>query len=60
MLKFTQKAGKTIRIDDEIKITVLEAIGKQVTLGIEAPNHVKIYRAELYLQNADKQGNNPK
>lgn len=60
MLKFTQKAGKTIRIDNEIKITVLETIGKQVTLGIEAPSRVQIYRTELYLQYAKKNGNKQK
>ncbi|MBB3240200.1 carbon storage regulator [Pseudomonas sp. Tn43] len=57
MIVFTLNTGKAIRIDDEIQIEVFGTNGDKVTLGFEAPSHVKIYRAELYLQNADKRGN---
>lgn len=60
MLKFNQKIGESIRIDDEIQITVFEIDRNKVTLGLEAPRHVRIYRAELYLQTTEKKSNNPK
>jgi carbon storage regulator len=60
MLKFNQKVGESIRIDDEIQIKVFEIDRNKVTLGFEAPRHVRICRAELSLQTTDKKDNNPK
>ncbi|MFJ2362201.1 carbon storage regulator [Pseudomonas sp. NPDC087697] len=60
MIEITQNVGEAIRIDDEIQIKVFGTNGNKVTLGFKAPSHVKIYRAELYLQDPGKKGNNPK
>ncbi|HVO65637.1 MAG TPA: carbon storage regulator CsrA [Syntrophales bacterium] len=48
MLILTRKLGEAITISDDIKITVLETKGKQVKLGIEAPAHITVHRAEIY------------
>ena len=48
MLILTRKLGESITIGDDIKITFLEAKGKQVKLGIEAPAHIAVHRAEIY------------
>lgn len=47
MLILTRKPGETIRINDDISITVLGVSGQQVRLGIEAPAHVAVDRAEI-------------
>lgn len=48
MLILTRKAGETIAIGEEIKITVLGIQGKQVKLGITAPGKVSVYREEIF------------
>jgi len=48
MLILTRKLGESITVGDDIKITFLEAKGKQVKLGIEAPPHIAIHREEIY------------
>lgn len=47
MLVISRKVGETIVISDNIKITVMSSGGDKVTLGIEAPKEIKIYREEL-------------
>jgi carbon storage regulator len=48
MLVLTRKLGESIAIDDHIKIVVVQIKGKQVRLGIKAPNDTKIHREEVY------------
>jgi carbon storage regulator len=48
MLILTRKLGESIAIGDEIKITFLEMMGKQLRIGIEAPRNVSVHRAEVY------------
>lgn len=47
MLVLTRKAGETIRIGDDIFVTVEWVDGNRVSLGIEAPRDVKILRGEI-------------
>jgi len=49
MLVLSRKLNETIVIDGNIRITVLDIRGRQVRLGIEAPDRVGIYREELCL-----------
>ncbi len=49
MLVLTRKIGESITIDDDIKVTVVQVKGKQVRLGICAPEETKIHREEVYL-----------
>ncbi|OGP74708.1 MAG: carbon storage regulator [Deltaproteobacteria bacterium RBG_13_58_19] len=48
MLILTRKSGEGLFIGDEIRVTVLEIRGKQIRLGIEAPQHVVVLREEIY------------
>ena len=48
MLVLTRKIGESIAIDDHIKIVVVQIKGKQVRLGIKAPQETKIHREEIY------------
>ena len=59
MLTLTRKVGQKIRIGDEIEIVVREIRGRQVRLGISAPQGLPVYREELYQQIA-QEGANPK
>ena len=43
----TRKIDERIQIGRDIFITILQVRGKQVRLGIEAPRHVRVKRAEL-------------
>lgn len=47
MLVLSRRESEAIVIDDTIRIKVLSVQGKTVRLGIEAPNDVRIMRAEL-------------
>jgi carbon storage regulator len=48
MLVLTRKAGESIVIGNDIRVTVLELQGRQVRLGIEAPADVSVHRGEVY------------
>ncbi|MGP0629806.1 carbon storage regulator CsrA [Nitrospina sp. 32_T5] len=48
MLVLTRKVGESIRINDDIKVTVIEIKGKTIRLGIEAAPDTKIYREEVF------------
>jgi carbon storage regulator len=47
MLVLTRKAGEKIHIGSGITITVVEVRGAKIRLGIDAPEDVPIFRAEL-------------
>ena len=49
MLILTRKLGESIRIGDNIKITVSDIKGKQIRIGIEAPEDIAVHREEVYL-----------
>jgi carbon storage regulator len=50
MLILTRKAGETIRIGDDVAVSVIEIRGNQVRLGITAPMSVAVHRQEVYDQ----------
>ena len=47
MLVLTRKAGESITIHDEIKVTILSVRGNRIRIGLEAPADVDIVRSEL-------------
>ena len=47
MLVLSRRVGETILIGDEIKVTVLNVTGKQVRIGIAAPDAMNIVREEI-------------
>lgn len=48
MLILTRRVGETLIIGDDVTITVLDAKGNQIRLGIEAPKEVEVHRKEIY------------
>lgn len=50
MLVLTRRAGESIMIGKDVVVTVLEARGDQVRIGVEAPRDVRIHREEIYRQ----------
>ena len=48
MLVLTRKSGEAIAIGHDIKISILGISGKQVKIGISAPERVLVYRDEIY------------
>ena len=55
MLILTRKPGETIRINDDISVTVLSVSGQQVRLGITAPESVEVHREEIYQRSQAEQ-----
>lgn len=47
MLVLSRKPGETIRIGDDIEVSVMEVKGDTVRIGITAPRTVPIFRQEL-------------
>ncbi|MCK5649422.1 MAG: carbon storage regulator [Gammaproteobacteria bacterium] len=47
MLILARHSGESIRINDDIKLTIYYHHGSQVKIGIEAPRHISIMREEL-------------
>ena len=52
MLILRRKAGETLLIGDEVKITVMDVYEGGVRLAIDAPKRIPVLRSEL-LQAAD-------
>lgn len=48
MLIVTQKRGETMKIGDNVDITVLDMDDNQVIIGITAPRDVAVHRGEIY------------
>lgn len=56
MLILTRRIGETIRIGEDIEITVLDIKDGQVRIGTAAPDNVSIDREEVYqAKRADKE-----
>jgi len=47
MLVLSRKLGEKVVIGDEIEVTVVKIDRNQIRLGIEAPEHVTVYREEI-------------
>lgn len=48
MLILTRKLGEALLIGKNIRIVVLEVRGKQVRIGIDAPDDVVVLREEVH------------
>ncbi len=47
MLVLSRKKGETVCVGEDITITVVKIKGNRVSVGIEAPDQVRIRRSEL-------------
>lgn len=48
MLVLSRQRDESIRIGDDIEITVVDIRGEKVRLGINAPPHIPVHRKEVY------------
>lgn len=58
MLVLSRKVGESLVIGGNIRVVVHRVAGNRVTIGIEAPNDVRIIRGELELHEAEEQTEN--
>ena len=47
MLVLTRRSMQTLRIGNDVTVTVLEIRGSQVRLGVSAPRDIAIHREEI-------------
>lgn len=61
MLVLTRRSGESVMIGDEVVITVLEARGDVVRIGIQAPRDVQVHREEVYreIREANREAASP-
>ena len=48
MLVLSRQKDETIKIGDDIEITIVDIRGDKVRLGITAPPHIPVHRKEVY------------
>lgn len=55
MLILSRRVNESIRIGDDVTLTLLSVNGKQVRIGIDAPLDLAVHREEIYkrIQNND-------
>ncbi len=54
MLVLSRKKGETIKIGDDIEITIVATANDQVKIGIQAPKNIEILRKELFEEIQDE------
>jgi carbon storage regulator len=54
MLVLSRKEGEKLIIGDNITLVVSKISGNRVTIGVEAPPEVKIFRGELAERDAEQ------
>jgi carbon storage regulator len=61
MLVLTRRSGESVMIGNDVIITVLEARGDVIRLGIQAPRDIQVHREEVYreLQASNREAASP-
>jgi carbon storage regulator len=59
MLLLSRKCGQEIVIDGEITVRVLQTCGGRVRIGIDAPKHVSVVRADIFPFEGETQASAP-
>jgi carbon storage regulator len=61
MLVLTRRSGESVMIGNDVIITVLEARGDVIRLGIQAPRDIQVHREEVFreLQAANREAASP-
>ena len=60
MLVLTRRAGESVMIGDDVVVTVLEARGDVIRIGIQAPRDVQVHREEVYQELRTPTGRRPR
>ena len=48
MLILTRRINESLRVGDDVTVTVVAVKGNQVGIGINAPKDVEVHREEIY------------
>jgi carbon storage regulator len=48
MLVLTRNSGESLKIGNNVTVTILSARGTQVRIGFDAPKDVMVHRKEIY------------
>ena len=48
MLILTRRPGESIRIGNDIEVTILDDPGSQVRVGVTAPREIPVHRTEVW------------
>jgi carbon storage regulator len=48
MLILTRRVGETLKVGNDVDVTVLGVKGNQIRIGIKAPKHVAVHREEIF------------
>ena len=60
MLIVTRRGGESLKIGDEVTVTVLGIRGKAVHIGISAPKAIPVHREEIYQRiRGNREANRP-
>ena len=55
MLVLTRKINETVVIGTDIRITITSVSGRQVGIGIEAPDALRIDREEIHIRKEESE-----
>lgn len=59
MLILTRNVSESIRIGDDVTITLIGVRGKQARFGIDAPRGIPVHREEIYVKLQQKKAEKP-
>jgi carbon storage regulator len=48
MLILTRRVSESVKIGDDVSVTILGVKGRQVRLGVSAPKSIPVHREEIY------------
>jgi carbon storage regulator len=48
MLILTRRYNESLKIGDDVTVTILGVRGSQVRIGVQAPKHIAVHRDEIY------------
>lgn len=48
MLILTRRLTESLKIGDDVTVTILGVKGKQVRIGVSAPKSIAVHREEIY------------